>query len=498
MKQRLSIICVLGVVLSVLGFAGFIAPASAAKTGVVVGQPLEPPHLDPTAGAAAAIGEVTYANVFEGLTRINDKGEVRPGLAERWDVSPDGKSYTFYLRKGTSFHDGEAFDASAVKFTLDRARAADSVNPQKALFLPIETVEIVDAVTVTVRLSRPVGRFLFDMGMPAAIIVSEKSAGGNKSNPVGTGPFKFARWVKGDRIDLMRNPAYWGKPAALDTATFKIISDPTAAFASLLSGDVDAFSNYPAPENVEQLKQDPRLHVAIGFTEGETILAINNGNKPLDNIRVRKAIAHAIDRKAVIDGAMYGLAMPIGSHFSPLDKGYVDLTGVYSYDPERARQLLKDAGVEKLMLRLALPPTSYARRSGEIVAAQLGKVGITVAIEQVEWAQWLSDVFKNRNYDLTIVAHVEPFDLDIYARDDYYFSYSSQDYKAIYDELSKTSDEGRRTELLRQAQERIAKDCVNVFLFLFPKIGVWDAKLVGMWENSPIPAIDLTEVRWQP
>ena len=496
MAKKTSNVAKLVLGLLLLALSSLPTEVWAAKTGVTLGLQLEPPHLDPTAGAAAAIGEVTYANIFEGLTRIDRDGNVQPGLAERWTVSPDGKSYTFSLRRGITFHDGQAFDAGSVKFSLDRARASDSVNPQKALFLSIDAVDILDPTTVTVRLKRPVGRFLFDMGQPAAIIVSEASAAKNKNIPVGTGPFVLSRWIKGDRIELKRNPTYWGKSVALESATFKIVGDPNAAFTALLAGDIDAFANYPAPENVGQLKDDPRLRVVVGHTEGKTILAINNTRKPFDDIRVRQALAHAVDRRAVIDGAMYGLATPIGSHYSPLDKGYVDLTKYYPYNRDQARQLLKDAGVENLMVRLALPPPSYARRSGEIVAAQLGKIGINVVIEQIEWAQWLSDVFKNRNYDLTIVSHVEPFDLDIYARDDYYFGYNSAEYKAIYEKLAEVSDEADRMTLLRQAQERITGDSVNVFLFLLPKIGVWDAKLAGLWENTPIPVNDLTEAHW--
>lgn len=482
--------------LALFAFA-FLTPAfSAPRTDLVVGVRLEPPHLDPTAGAAAAIGEVTYANVFEGLTRIDRDGKVKPALASSWEISDDGKTYVFRLRSGVTFHDGTTFSASDVKFSLERARGEGSVNPQKGLFEPIDKIETSDPTTVTITLKRPTGAFLFNLGWPAAIIVSAKSAETNKTNPIGTGPFRFSNWTKGASVELVRHENYWGRKVALEKVLFRVIADPSAAYASLMAGDVDAYPIYPAPENLDQFRADKRFTVVVGNTEGKTILAINNGKAPFNDLKVRQALAYAVDRNAVITGAMYGIGQPIGSHFSPTDPGYVDLTAQYAYDPYKAKALLREAGVNDLKLRLVLPPPEYARRGGEIIAQQLKAIGIAVEIVPVEWAQWLSDVFKAKNYDLTIISHVEPMDLDIYARDDYYFDYKSSAYKALYAELAATTDETKRLELVGKAQKMIADDCVNVFLFLLPKSGIWNAKLKGLWENAPIPVNDLTEVEW--
>ena len=473
------------------------AAEAAPRKDISVGLRLEPPHLDPTGGAAAAIGEVVYANVYEGLTRIDRAGQVKPALAEKWDISADGKTYTFTLRKGVTFHDGSAFDAAAAKGALDRARAADSTNPQKGLFEPIDSVEVVDPATLKVTLKRPTGLFLFNMGWPAAVIIAPSAVADAKTKPVGTGPFRFDAWAKGASLTLVRNPTYWGTAPKLDKVTFKIIGDAAAAFAAVMSGDLDAYPLYPAPEQLDQFRADPRFKVVVGNTEGETILAMNNGRKPLDDVRVRRAINHAVDRKAIIDGAMFGGAKPIGSHFPPTSAGYVDLTGLYPFDPAKAQALLKEAGVAPgTKLRLVLPPPDYARRSGEIIASQLKKVGLEAEIVPMEWAQWLSDVFKQRNYDMTIIAHVEPLDLDIFARDDYYFDYKSPAYRALFTELAGTVDQSKRLELYGKAQRMLAEDAVNAWLFVLPKNGVWNAKVKGLWENAPIPVNDLTEVSW--
>ncbi|MDN2566805.1 ABC transporter substrate-binding protein [Aquibium sp. A9E412] len=486
---------------SVLAATTFLLAAGsaafAARTDVVIGVVLEPPHLDPTAGAAAAIDEVVYANVFEGLTRIGPAGEVMPGLAESWEVSDDGTVYTFTLREGVTFHDGTAFDAEDVQFSLDRARGEDSTNAQKPLFAAIDTVEAVDPQTVKVTLKHPQGAFLYNMGWGDAVIVAPESADTNKERPVGTGPFTFEDWAKGSSISLSRNPDYWGEPVALESAEFRIIPDAAAAVPALLSGDVHAFPNMPAGDALAQIEADPRFEVVVGATEGETVLSTNNAKEPFDNLKVRQAIAHALKRDDIIAGAGSGYGTPIGSHFSPANEAYVDLTGTYPHDPEKAKQLLAEAGYpDGFSATLKLPPPPYARDGGQVVAAQLRDIGIELEIIPVEWAQWLEQVFTNTDYDLSIVSHTEPNDIGIYARDDYYFNYDNPAFDAVIEELDRTADEARRKELYAEAQRILAEDAVNGFLFQLAKIGVWDAKLEGMWENAPIQATDLTGVRW--
>lgn len=474
------------------------AGAAGAEDRIKIGMVLEPPHLDPTAGAAAAIDEVVYANVFEGLTRIDRNGVVQPALASSWVVSDDGLTYTFTLQDGVTFHDGSTLDADDVVFSFERAMAEDSINAQKALFEPIQSVATDGADKVVVTLKRPTGNLLFNLGWGDAVIVAPESADSNKALPIGTGPFKFDRWVQGDRIELQRNSNYWGETVELKGATFQIVPDPAAAVAAMMAGDLDAFPNFPAPENMVQFEADPRFTVEIGTTEGETILAMNNGRPPLDDIRVRQAIAHAIDRNAIIDGAMFGYGTPIGSHFAPHHPAYVDLTGMHPHDPGKAKALLAEAGHgDGFALTLRLPPPSYARRGGEIIAAQLAEVGITAEILPVEWAQWLEQVFKGKDYDLTIVSHTEPMDIEIYGRGaDYYFDYQKPEFKALIDQLAETADDDGRNAILADAQTMLAEDSVNAFLFQLAKHGVWDARLEGLWQNSPIQANDLTEVRW--
>ena len=474
-----------------------VSAAWADGGNISVGLALEPPHLDPTSAAAGAIDQVLYSNVFEGLTRFASDGSIIPGLAKSWEISEDGLTYTFQLNGGVTFHDGSAMDADDVIFSLDRARAEDSTNAQKALFADIASVAASDPQTVVVTLGKPNGSFLFNMAWGDAVIVAPESIAGIKETPVGTGPFKFVEWVKGDRIEVVRYADYWGDAVPLEAATFRFISDPTAAFASVMSEDVDVFPVFPAPENLAQFEADPRFQVLVGSTEGETILSINNKMEPLNDVRVRKAIAHAIDRQAIIDGAMFGFGTPIGTHFAPHNPAYIDLTGNSGHDIEMSKALLAEAGYpDGFTTTLKLPPPSYARRGGEIIAAQLREVGITVEISNLEWAQWLEQVFRGKDFGLSIVSHTEPMDIGIYARPDYYFQYDNPDFQALIAELNAESKADRRTELMQQAQTVISEDYVNGYLFQLAATGVANAKLQGLWVNAPTQATDLTGVSW--
>ncbi|SCB47610.1 peptide/nickel transport system substrate-binding protein [Bradyrhizobium yuanmingense] len=493
--------------LSIVAFAAALvaAPlpvlAQSKKDSVVMGMTLEPPGLDPTNAAAAAIAEVTLYNIYETLTKINEDGSTSPLLAESWTASPDLKTYTFKLRKGVKFHNGEAFDSAAVKFSFERNAAPTSTNKDKSLYQAFEKVETPDAdtVVITVKYSEPNLPFL--LGQAGGSIVEPKSAGTNVTQPVGTGPYQLGAWAKGSSITLNKWADYRNASAIkLSKVTIRFISDPAAQAAALLSNDVDAFPRI-ATRVVAQFKSDPRFTVLIGGSRAKTIVAINHRKKPLDDVRVRRAILAAIDRKALIDGAVEGYGTPIGSFYTPGSLGYVDTTGINPYDPEKAKKLLTEAGViTPLELSLKLPPPPYARQGGEIVAAQLAKVGIIAKIENVEWAQWLSQVFAGNgphNFDLTIVSHVEPFDLVKITEPDYYLGYNNEKFNALYKQIVSTPDEAGRAKLLGDAQRMLATDAVSAYLFQPQWPTVINKKLKGVWKEVPQFENDFSAWYWE-
>ncbi|MCC8957112.1 ABC transporter substrate-binding protein [Bradyrhizobium sp. Pear77] len=474
--------------------------AQGKKDSVVMGMTLEPPGLDPTNAAAAAIAEVTLYNVYETLTKINEDGSVSPLLAESWQASPDLKTYTFKLRKGVKFHNGEPFDSAAVKFSFDRAAAPTSTNKDRSLYQAFASVTAPDPETIVVALKYSEPNLPFLLGQASGSIVEPKSAPTDVTQPVGTGPYTLGSWAKGSSITLVKWPEYRNAAAIkLAKVTIRFIGDPAAQVAALLSGDVDAFPRVAAARSLAQFKADPRFNVLIGGSRTKTIVGINERKKPLDDVRVRRAILAAIDRKAMIDGAVDGFGTPIGSFYTPGSLGYVDTTGINPYDPELAKKLLAEAGVKTpLELSLKLPPPSYARQGGEVLAAQLAKVGIVAKIENVEWAQWLSQVFTGpHNYDLTIVAHVEPFDLVKLTEPDYYLGYKSEAFNALYQQIMATPGEAGRAKLLGDAQRMLATDAVAGFLFQPQLITIASKKLKGVWKDVPQFENDFSTWAWE-
>jgi peptide/nickel transport system substrate-binding protein len=469
-----------------------------AKDSVTIGMTLEPPGLDPTTGAASAIGEIVHYNVLEGLTKITEDFQFAPLLADSWKFSDDLKTLTLNLRQGVKFQDGEPFTSKDVKFSFERYAAKDSTNKDKAFFASITGVDASDPGKVVLTFKEPSFSALFHLGLNTAVIIDEKSAATESTAPVGTGPYKLANWNKGSSLTLDAWDGYRdaGK-VAIKHATFKFIADPSAETAAVLSGDVDSFPRIAAP-SIEPFKADSRFAVSVGGTEGKTILALNNKKPPFDQLKVRQAIAYALDRKAIIDGAVNGLGTPIGSHLTPNDPGYVDLTGQYPHDVAKAKALLAEAGVKTpIAITLTLPPPDYARKGGEVIASELADIGVNAKIENVEWAQWLSNVYTNKNYDATVISHVEPLDIGIYANPNYYFQYDSKAFQDIIARWNSAPDIGAYKQALMDAQHKLADDSVNGFLFQLPNIVVADANLTGVWKNAPIFVNDLAAMKWK-
>jgi peptide/nickel transport system substrate-binding protein len=480
------------------GLLPVLAQAQARKDTLVLAMTLEPPGLDPTAGAAAAIAEVVQYNVLETLTKIRSDSTIAPLLAASWTVTPDNKTWAFTLRPGLAFHNGEPCNAATVKYSFERAAAADSTNKDKAVFANIVNLSATDALTLVITLKNTNPDFLFQVGQATAVIVEPKSAATNNSQPVGTGPFRLESWAKGSNLVLARWDGYRdAKSVALRRVTVRFISDAAAQVAALLAGDVDLFPRVSAARALAQFKADKRFQVLVGGSRAKTILAINNKKGPLADVRVRRAIAMAIDRKQVVDAVADGFGTPIGSFYVPGAPGYVDLTAINAYNPDKAHALLKEAGVSTpLELSLKLPPTPYARQGGEVIAAMLAKVGIVARQESVEWAQWLSGVYAQKAYDLTIISHVEPLDFGNFARPGYYWNYDSPKFNALWAQVNATADSTQRLKLLGDAQRLVAEDAVAAYLYQPTWITVAKAGLKGVWSDMPIFANDLAALRW--
>lgn len=474
-------------------------PAAGAlvRKPLVLGMVLEPPALDPTAGAAAAIAEVVLYNVFETLVHVGPKGALTPLLAERWSGSEDGLTWTFHLRPGVKFQNGKPCDAAAVKFSFERAGRADSVNKDRAFFAAMSSVDVKDAQTVVIRLARPDADFLFMLGQATAVIVEPSSVAGNGAQPVGTGPYRLGSWRRGTSLTLQAWPEFRDAASvSFPQVTFRFISEPAAQMAALMANEVDVFPRV-TERAVARLKANPAWQVVVSGSRAKTLVAINHRRKVLGDVRVRRAIAAAIDRQAVLKAGQLGHGTPIGSHYTPDAPGYVDMTAVNAHDPERARALLKEAGVKlPLSLSLTVPPPPYARQAAQVVMAQLAKVGIQCRVQQVEWAQWLEGTYRNHDYDLSIISHVEPLDLGNFTKPDYYWGYRSPRFDALYRQLVTAVNEKERLDLLAQVQKLLAEDCVLAWLYQPHWVSVARKSLAGLWDDMPMLVNDLRSMRW--
>ncbi len=495
--MRRTTIVVLAWLVSALFCAAAYAQQPVYGGSLTIAQGVEPPGLDPTTATSAVIPRVVYSNVLEGLVKIDRTGKIVSALASDYRVSKDGKEYIFNLKKGVTFHDGKAFGAGDVKFTFDRLMDPKNATAHPEYYKDIESVQVIDPSTVRIRLKSVNSMFLFNLARPDSIVVDPQAADKLKTEPIGTGPFKFVEWARGDHITLAKFDGYHRKGIPyLDRVTFKFIGDPSAQIATLKAGDVDAIAYDITPENAALLEKDPKFRVLNGYTTTKVILSTNNSRKPFDDVRVRRAMAHAIDREALIKGAMSGYGVPIGSHMDPGNPYYVDLTKTYPYDPQKARQLLAEAGypngfgaVIKLPERYA-----YAKRSGEIIADMLSQVGIRLRIELTEWGQWIDRVFKNADYDLTVIGHAEPFDINIYANPTYYFRYNSPKFQETLKKAEMEADPKVRGELYVACQKIIAEDAVNGYLFVLPSLPAMKKEVNNWWKDYPTTAVDVTEV----
>ena len=484
-------------ILGISGLALAQAPAPSHGGTVTAAIVAEPPGWDPTVSHSQEIARVVYHNVFEGLVRFDRHGAIKPALATGWTVSEDGLSWEFTLREGVRFHDGRYFTAQDVIHKFERAKDPNSGHINQAHYRAIKSITA-DGNRVTFTLSEPSASFLFNLARPDAIIYPAGSEATQRSQPIGTGPFKFVEWVPGSEVRLQRFEDYYleGVPY-LDAVTFRIISDPNAQLAALRAGDIDLIGVALSPENALLVQRDPNLKLSQGAATTEITLAMNNSREPFNNPLVRQAITHAIDKEAIVQGAMFGFGTVIGTHASPTEPYFVDLNP-YPFNPERARQLLAEAGYpDGFTVNFELPePYHIERRTGEVITQQLAQVGIRVNLSVVEWGTWLSRIFTNADYDMTIIGHAEPHDIGIYGNPNYYFRYDSPRVRELLAAAERAGSEAERIALLREVAKQIAEDAVNVWVFSTAYLVAARRELYGFWESQPTPSINMTEVFW--
>jgi peptide/nickel transport system substrate-binding protein len=448
----------------------------------------EPDQLDPQKTTAYFSFEV-LENVFDTLVEPDADLQMKPALAQSWQVSPDQLTWTFRLREGVTFHDGTPFTADDVVYSYRRIIDEKLANSDK--FSAVTAVEAPDPRTVVIRVSRPTPNMLTNIGgFKGMAIVSRRNveSGQIATHPVGTGPFRFASQKSGDSITLTANPTYWGGAPKLPGVTFRFISEPSTALSALQAGEIDWTDSVP-PQRVSQLSGDESLRLAVTPSNDYWYLALNEARPPWNDVRVRQAIAYAIDRAAIVQATSYGtatvneLAIPTGNPwYTPYDR--------YREDGEaglqRARALLAEAGAKPTSMDM-LVTTEYPETvtAAQIVADNLAPLGITVDIRTVDFATWL-DEQNSGHFDMLMMGWLGNIDPDDFYYAQHHTKGTSNAQKFSDPTVDRLLDAGRvetdpaaRKADYAQAATRIADGVSYIFLYNPAVIQAWNPALTG-------------------
>ncbi len=461
----------------------------------------EPPLLDPTASPSAEIARVFNLNVMQGLLTVDAGGKLAPLLATGYSVAPGGLTYTFKLRRGVKFHDGSNFGAADVVAALNRARDPKSGHTHPEYYARVASVAAPDPATVVVKLSAPDNDLLFNLARADSVIGPRGKEAAQKASPIGTGPFKFTAWNRGASIVLTRWNGYYDKTLPrLSKVTFKVIPDLSAQLAALRAGDVDVIGYGVGPENIPVIRADPNLKLLTGGSTTKMTIGFNNSRPPFNDVRVRRALAYATNKPEIVQGLFFGQGVPIGSHRTPGEADYLDLSGAYPYDPDKARALLRAAGYtdgKPLTFTFDLPAQYQNEvRIGQAVAAQWAKLGVRAQLRSVEFSTWLSKVFRDADYQATVIGHVEANDIGIYADPTYYFRYDSPQFRATFEKY-RGGPPAQAARAMRDLQQRLSDDAVNDWVMEFPTIVALNKGVQGWTVGSPAVSLDVTRVFWQ-
>ena len=468
--------------------------AGGSSDRITLGLVAEPASLDFTKSDGAAIPQALLVNVYEGLVKLDQDGKIVPALATSWKVSDENKTYTFELTDKAKFTNGTAFTAAAAVFPINRVNPDWTPSPKAAMGVVAEA-KAISPTQLQVTLSAPSNDWLYRMTTHLGAMFSATGVDDLANKPIGTGPYTFTSWNRGDSITLTRNEAYWGTKPHYQSVVLKYFKDPTALNNALITNAINVVTTVQAPEALGQFTGNSKYQVIEGTTNGEVLLSFNNANEIFKDKRVRQAIRHAIDHKALMETCWAGKGTLIGSFVPPTDPWYEDLTGVTPFNKATATSLLTQAGKLGATLRLRVPTLPYAVSCGQVVKAQLEAVGLKVTLDQLEFpATWLEQVFRGGDFDMSIIAHVEPRDLKaVFGNPAYYTKYGTPEIQG----LLKAADEGsvdEQTAKLKQVGRLLAEDAAGDVLFLLPNLMVADAGITGLPQNAIAVAFDLSKL----
>ncbi len=472
--------------------------ASANELVVGIAQDLDD-SLDPHKAVAAGTKEVMF-NVFEGLVKVSSDGSLIPAVAEKYTISEDGRTYTFTIREGITFHNGDAVTADDVLYSIERCAAASETGiVQVAALSAVESMEAADERTVVITLTEPNNEFLVYLTL--AVLPADYTEQDTK--PVGTGPFKFISRAAQDSIVMEKNEAYWGTPAKLDKVTFKICENADSIIMSLQSGAVDLFAHLTSTQ-ISQLGSE--FQVVEGAMNLVQALYLNHAEKPFDDPRVCKALCYAVDKQQIFDLAFDGYGFPIGSSVYPSFGKYFeeDLVDYYTPDVEKAKALLSEAGYPDGFSMTITVPSNYQPHidTAQVLSEQLKAIGVTAEIQLVEWGTWLSDVYAGRQFQSTITGLTASTMTARYLLERFttghannFVNYSNPEYDELFVKAQATMDDAEQTAVYKEMLTHLTENAVNVYIQDLADLIAVRQGLTGL-ELYPTYVLDLSTVGW--
>ncbi|OTA27470.1 ABC transporter substrate-binding protein [Alloscardovia macacae] len=494
------------------------ASGAGANSHISIGLQLAPTNLDIRQTSGTALDQLLIGNVYEALLTRNEDNTVSPGLAQSWEVSADRLTYTFHLNAGMTFSNGDTLDASDVVWSI-RSMMEGQLQGSKGVE-NFASVSAPDARTVVLKLSKPYSELLWNLSGRSGLVFDEQALSGAdadasgadgsgadgsgsdgsdsaydaKTQALGSGPYVLSAYEPGVSATLTARANYWGEQALnrrahIHTITVRYFADPQAGLNAFTSGDVQVLA--PISGTLTGVIQnDARFTYKTGEGTDKYVLAFNNatgGGSEADGTagvlkdkRVRQAIRYAIDHKAII-ASRGGTDAPLGGPIPSLDPGYEDLTGLYPTDVNKARTLLAEAGYSTshpLRLRLMYANT-YPAEIGQQLRSQLARVGIDLNVQRVEFATWLSTVYKQRDFDISMVDHNESHDFAQWANPEYYYGYDNADVQKLYAQAMEAVTDSERDSLLARAACLISEDAAADWIMNYRVVTAWDKRVQG-------------------
>ncbi|EIK85477.1 ABC transporter substrate-binding protein [Gardnerella greenwoodii] len=447
---------------------------------VTIGLKLAPTNLDIRNQSGSSLDQLLIGNVYEGLVARNEKNQVSPSLAKSWDVSKDGLRYTFHLRKDSVFSNGHKLTAKDAAWSFNELvskqyRGSNMVGK-------VESAKAKDDYTFEITLKEPNAKLLWALCSRAGLVFDKTAKYDAKTQAVGSGPYLIEKFVQSDRVVLKANPRYKGiHPAKTEKVVIRYFVDDNAAVDALSSGSVEALAPISG-QLAKPFKDDSKRYVVrAGNGTDKFVLAMNMNGERTKDARVRKAIRYAIDHKQII-ASRGGTDLALGGPIPSLDPGYEDLTKLYPHNIDRAKALMKDAGFDKSHpLQLSLTyPNIYGTQLGDQLRSQLEAVGIDLRVNVVEFTTWLQDVYKNKQYDLSMVDHNESHDFGQWADPTYYYGYNNSKVQDLYAKAMLCANEHDSAKLLAKAARIVSEDAPADWLFNYRVVTAKVKNLEGM------------------